>query len=128
MPISVESLLWISWELEVNAAPEESRKNDYEVQGHEGVLVICWMNTWMVDGVRGSVLWKSSSPLDWSSGASWSRNEDIFIVQMEENHNGFKISYLVKEEREDLLNHLFEMLLLLKIGLDFFFLQVVTLM
>ena len=37
---------------------------------------------------------------------------------MEENHNGFRISYLLKEEREDLLNHLFEMLLLLKIGLE----------
>ena len=70
MPISVESLLWISWELEVNAAPEESRKNDYEVQGHEGVLVVCWINIWMIDGVRGGVLSKSSSPPDWSLGIS----------------------------------------------------------
>ena len=72
----------------------------------------------MVDDVRGGVLWKSSSPLDWSSGASCSQNEDIFIIQMEENHKRFRIFYLLKEEREDLLNHLFEMLLLLKIGLE----------
>ena len=95
------------------------RKNDDKMQGHGGVLVIYWMNTWMVDGVRGGVLWISSSPLDWSSGASWSQNEDIFIIQMEENHKRFRIFYLLKEEREDLLNYLSEMLLLLllKIGL-----------
>ena len=41
IPVSMESLPWISWGLEVNVAPKESRKNDDKVQGHEGILVIC---------------------------------------------------------------------------------------
>ena len=45
------------------------------------------------------------------------QNKDIFIIQMEENHKRFRIFYLLKEEMEDLPNHLSEMLLLLKIGL-----------
>jgi len=37
----METLPWISWELEVNAAPKENRENDDKVQGDEGILAIC---------------------------------------------------------------------------------------
>ena len=77
--------------------------------------------TWMMGDGGGGVFWRFSSSLDWCSGVSWLWDENMISIQIKWSHKGLKFSYLLNRKKEDWLEHLFEVLLLLKIGLEISF-------
>ena len=79
-------------------------------------------HTWRMGDGGGGMFWRFSSSSDWCSGVSWLWGKNMISIQIKWSHKGFKFSYLLKRKKEDWLEHLFEVLLLLKIGWRFFFL------
>ena len=79
-------------------------------------------HTWMMGDGGGGMFWRFSSSSDWCSGVSWLWSENMISIQTKWSHKGFKFSYLLKRKNEDRLEHLFGVLLLLKIGLEISFL------
>ena len=72
IPVSMENLLWISWEPKVNAVPDDNQKENnakFRIMGEFKYLLSKQNNTWTFDDVWGGVL-ESSSPPNWCSGAS----------------------------------------------------------
>ena len=74
-------------------------------------------HTWMMGDGGGGVFRGFYSSSDWCSEVSWLWDESMISIQIKWSHKGFKFSYLLKK-KEDWLEHLFEVLLLLKIALQ----------
>ena len=77
-------------------------------------------HTRMMGDGGGGVFWGFSSSSDWCSLVSWLWDGNMISIQIKWSHKGFKFSYLLKK-KEDWLEHLFEVLLVLKIGLEISF-------